>query len=172
MHRLTGELRGVHPQLIRGEGAGGDGWAGILGQCNGTMCAKAGQRNMLPPESQAKEEDVYSIQCLCGPLCRRGVRDIWARACNTRLSARVPTPNATLLPPPHQGSVGMLPPPGSPCWLLQMFRVSDNCVTDVAFDQITRVRLHVCLQKRQPPHSLVHSLIHSLTMSTRPWALC
>ena len=77
----------------RRRGVGGHPWP-----MQGTMCAKAGRRNMLPPESQAKEEDVYSIQCLCGPSCRRGVRDIWARPCNTRLSARVPAPNATLLP--------------------------------------------------------------------------
>lgn len=83
MHRLTGELHEVHLQLIRGEGTGGDGWADILGQCKGTTCAKVGQRNVLPPESQAKEDGVYSMQCLCGPLCRRGVRDIWTRTCKT-----------------------------------------------------------------------------------------
>lgn len=91
---------------------------------------------------------------------------------NTKLSALVPAPKGTLLPPPHQGSAEMLPPPGSPCWFLQMSRVSDNRATDVAFDQTPRVRLHVCLQKRQLTHALVHSLIHSLTMPTRKRALC
>lgn len=76
VHCLTGELCGVHLQLIRGEEAGASGWAGIFGQCKETICAKAGQKNMLQPEPPAKEEGVCSIRGLCGPLCRGGVCDI------------------------------------------------------------------------------------------------
>lgn len=170
MHRLTGELHEVHLPLIRGEGTGGDGWADILGQCKGTVCGKAGQRTTLPPEPQAKEGGVYSARCLCGPSAGEVSVTSGPGLANTKLSALVPAPNGTLLPPPHQGSAEMLPPPGSPCWFLQMSRV--NCATDVAFDQTPRVRLHVCLQKRQLTHALVHSLIHSLTMPTRKRALC
>ena len=78
---------------------------------------------------------LFSVLPVWSPLQGTCLWHLGPELVNTELSALVPTQKAALQPPPLQGSAGMLPLPGSPCWFLQMFRVSTNCVPDVALDQ-------------------------------------
>ena len=153
MHRLTGELHGVHLQLIRGKGAGGDGWAGILGQCKGPCVPKldGGICSRQSPRPKKKMFIQYSacvvppageVSVTSGPgLATRGFQHVFPPQmppfCHStsRLSGNAPSSRKPLLAPPDVQSLSV-----------------SLCVTDVDFDQTTRVRLHVCLQKRQLIH--------------------